>query len=77
MTAMDLITLEEVGVRYVHCEASFYSPGYTVWKLRRCNLEYGSTDTCYVAILGTNTSDKFIKLLSYWNRTEEWVYGPA
>jgi hypothetical protein len=74
---MDLITLEEVGVRYIHCEKSFYNPDYTVWRYRRCNVKNGSIDTCYVAILGNNSSNKFINLLSYWNRTKEWVYGPA
>jgi len=70
-------TYEEVGAVYIHCEGSFYHPGYTVWRYRRCNVKHGSIDTCYVAILGQNTSDKFIKLLAHWNRTKEWIYGPA
>jgi hypothetical protein len=68
---------EEAGVTYILCEKSFYSPDYTVWRYRRCNVETGTIEIAYVAILGGNSNANFIKLLTCWNRTTRWVYGPV
>lgn len=73
------IECNEVGVTYYHVDKdSPLTDGCRRRKYLCINLHNGYMSESCIDIYGwsTDIDNKFLKLLQYWNRTNNWAYAP-